>query len=123
MSNEGYPSIVSEKGHTYVEAIVRIKLGLCARPTASIVRMTSKYRGEVVFEKDGEQVNGKSIMGIMMLAAGAGSKIKIIVQGEDRLAKEMATRIYSGMTTESNLYPNFDRFLFPKPSELENAVK
>ncbi len=65
------------------ELVVQNKMGIHARPAAMIVRITNKYRSEVFVEKDEEQVNGKSIMGLMMLAAGKGSKVKFIVTGED----------------------------------------
>jgi len=58
-------------------------MGIHARPAAMIVRVTNRFKSEIFFEKDEEQVNGKSIMGLMMLAAGRGSKIKVSVQGED----------------------------------------
>ncbi len=49
-----------------------------------IVRVSNKYPNTDVFvEKDGEQVNGKSIMSLMMLAAGKGSEIKFVAQGDD----------------------------------------
>jgi len=54
--------------------LVQNKMGIHARPAAMIVRLTSKFKGEVFFEKDEEQVNGKSIMGLMMLAAGGGRR-------------------------------------------------
>lgn len=63
--------------------VVQNKMGIHARPAAMIVRLTSKFKGEVFFEKDEEQVNGKSIMGLMMLAAGRGSKIRVSAQGAD----------------------------------------
>lgn len=63
--------------------VVQNKMGIHARPAAMIVRLTSKFRGEVFFDKDEEQVNGKSIMGLMMLAAGRGSKIRVQAQGAD----------------------------------------
>ncbi len=59
------------------------KLGIHARPAAMIVRLANKYSGEVLVEKDDEQVNGKSIMGLMMLAAGQGSQLKITVEDEN----------------------------------------
>ena len=59
------------------------KMGIHARPAAMIVRITNKFKAEVFVEKDEEQVNGKSIMGLMMLAAGKGSKVKFIVTGDD----------------------------------------
>jgi phosphocarrier protein HPr len=59
------------------------KLGMHARPAAMFVKITSKYKAEVMVEKDGEEVNGKSIMGLMMLAAGCGSKLKISADGPD----------------------------------------
>ncbi|AWI08496.1 HPr family phosphocarrier protein [Ereboglobus luteus] len=65
------------------ELVVQNKMGIHARPAAMIVRITNKYKADVFMEKDGEQVNGKSIMGLMMLAAGKGSKIKFTASGAD----------------------------------------
>jgi len=61
------------------------RLGLHARPAAMFVRIASRYRSEVWVEKEGEheQINGKSIMGLMMLAAGQGSKLLIRCDGPD----------------------------------------
>jgi phosphocarrier protein HPr len=59
------------------------RLGLHARPAAMFVRIASRYRSEVWVAKEGEEVNGKSIMGLMMLAAGQGSKLRIRCQGPD----------------------------------------
>ena len=65
------------------ELLVQNKMGIHARPAAMIVRITNKFKADVFVEKDEEQVNGKSIMGLMMLAAGKGSKIKLLANGED----------------------------------------
>ena len=73
------------------EIVVQNKLGIHARPAAMIVRITNKFKSEVFVEKDEEQVNGKSIMGLMMLAAGKGSKVKFIATGED--AQQMLTEL------------------------------
>ena len=62
------------------------KMGIHARPAAMIVRITNKFKAEVFVEKEEEQVNGKSIMGLMMLAAGKGSKVKFIATGADAAA-------------------------------------
>ena len=63
---------------------VQNKMGIHARPAAMIVRISNKYANcEVWVEKDGEQVNGKSIMSLMMLAAGKGSEVKFIASGDD----------------------------------------
>jgi phosphocarrier protein HPr len=59
------------------------RLGLHARPAAMFVRIASRYRAEVWVAKEGEEVNGKSIMGLMMLAAGQGSKLRIRCEGAD----------------------------------------
>ena len=59
------------------------RLGLHARPAAMFVRISSRYRCEVWVSKEGEEVNGKSIMGLMMLAAGQGSKLRIRCDGPD----------------------------------------
>ena len=62
---------------------VRNKLGLHARPAALFVQIANKYDAQISVKKGGQIVNGKSIMGIMMLAASRGSKIFIIAKGED----------------------------------------
>jgi phosphocarrier protein len=62
---------------------IQNRLGLHARPSAQFVKLCSKFRCEVWVEKDGEQVNGKSIMGLMMLAAGLGSKLTVTCEGAD----------------------------------------
>ncbi len=59
------------------------RLGMHARPAAMFVRIASRFRCEVWVEKEGEQINGKSIMGLMMLAAGQGSKLTIRCEGPD----------------------------------------
>jgi phosphocarrier protein len=68
--------------HTKV-LTVQNKMGIHARPAAMIVRITNKFKADVLVERDEEQVNGKSIMGLMMLAAGKGSSLKFIVTGAD----------------------------------------
>jgi phosphocarrier protein HPr len=59
------------------------RLGLHARPAAMFVRIASRYRCEVWVAKEEEEINGKSIMGLMMLAAGQGSKLRIRCDGPD----------------------------------------
>lgn len=65
------------------ELLVQNKMGIHARPAAMIVRVTNKFKSEVFVEKDEEQVNGKSIMGLMMLAAAKGSIVKFVATGID----------------------------------------
>lgn len=65
------------------ELVVSNKLGVHARPSAMFVKIASKFESEIYVEKDGERVNGKSIMGLMMLAAGPGSRLKVIAAGSD----------------------------------------
>jgi phosphocarrier protein HPr len=62
---------------------IRNKMGLHARPAAQFVKRASKYKCDVWVEKDDEPVNGKSIMGLMMLAAGRGEIIKLTTEGAD----------------------------------------
>ncbi len=63
---------------------VQNKMGIHARPAAMIVRISNKYAHcDVWVEKDGENVNGKSIMSLMMLAAGKGSEVKFVATGDD----------------------------------------
>lgn len=71
-----------------IEAEARIvnRLGLHARPAAEFVKVAGKFRSSVVVSKDGMDVNGKSIMGMMMLAAECGSSLTIRAEGEDAAA-------------------------------------
>jgi phosphocarrier protein len=66
------------------------KLGLHARAAAKLVGTASQFSSEVLIDKDGQTVNGKSIMGVMMLAAARGSTITVTVDGEDE-ARAMET--------------------------------
>src|SRR5262245_24683200 len=59
------------------------KLGIHARPAAMFVGTANGFAWDIFVEKDGEKVNGKSIMGLMMLAAGPGSKLTISAEGHD----------------------------------------
>ena len=59
------------------------KLGLHARPCAKFVKLANTFRSDVWVRKDDDTVNGKSIMGLMMLAAGGGSRLLITCDGAD----------------------------------------
>ena len=65
------------------ELTITNKLGIHARPAALFVKTANRFACEIFVEKDGEKINGKSIMGLMMLAAGPGSKIILHVRGPD----------------------------------------
>ena len=65
-----------------LELQVTNKMGIHARPAAMIVRVANKYSAELMVQKDDERVNGKSIMGLMMLAAGKGSKLIFHATGD-----------------------------------------
>lgn len=65
------------------ELTVQNKLGIHARPAAMFVKTASRFTSEIMVEKDGETVNGKSIMGLMMLAAGPGCKLTLHATGAD----------------------------------------
>jgi phosphocarrier protein len=63
--------------------LVPNKLGIHARPAAMFVKTANRFSCDIFVEKDGEKVNGKSIMGLMMLAAGPGSKLTVHAEGHD----------------------------------------
>src|SRR2546423_13990197 len=73
------------------------RLDLHARPAAMFVRIASRYRSDVWVSKEGEEVNGKSIMGLMMLAAGQGSKLRLRCEGPDadKALEELEQLIHS----------------------------
>jgi phosphocarrier protein len=66
------------------EFTVQNRMGIHTRPAAQIVRLANRYpEVDITVSKDEESVNGKSIMGLMMLAAGQGSKLRFSVRGKD----------------------------------------
>lgn len=65
------------------EFTIKNRLGLHARASARLVQTANRFRADVTIEKEGTEVNGKSIMGILMLAAPIGSLIRLTVRGED----------------------------------------
>ena len=84
------------------ELVIQNRLGLHARPSAMFVKVCSRFRCDVWVEKDGERVNGKSIMGLMMLAAGHGSKLHITCEGpdSDKALQELESLINSKFNEE-----------------------
>jgi len=84
------------------EMTVVNRLGLHARPAAMFVRIASRHRAEIWVSKEGEEVNGKSIMGLMMLAAGQGSKLRIRCDGPDadKAMEELEELINAGFNEE-----------------------
>jgi len=65
------------------EVTIRNRAGLHTRPAAAIVKLAAKYKAEFWIEKDGTQINGKSIIGVMTLAAEQGSKLLLRFEGLD----------------------------------------
>jgi phosphocarrier protein len=65
------------------EVVIQNRLGLHARPAAAFVKITNRYNSEITVSKNGFEVNGKSIMGVMMLGASKGSQLRLRAEGED----------------------------------------
>lgn len=76
--------------------------GLHARPAAKFVKIASRYACEVWVEKDDEEINGKSIMGLMMLAASQGSVIKVTAEGDgaDAALEQLSKLVNSGFEAD-----------------------
>jgi len=81
MATESIEKMTKEAEETKIE--IKNSLGLHARPASLFVKLATSFESEIIVEKDGEEVNGKSLMGLLMLAAAMGSVIKISVKGED----------------------------------------
>ena len=74
-----------DSGAITKELTIVNKLGIHARPAALFVKTANRFGCDIFVEKDGEKINGKSIMGLMMLAAGPGSRLIIHAHGADAL--------------------------------------
>jgi phosphocarrier protein len=81
---------------------IRNRLGLHARAAAMFVKSAAKFNSNVLMEKDGMQVNGKSIMGLLMLACPLGSKIVLKAEGDDeeKAFRELGSLIDNGFNEE-----------------------
>lgn len=91
-SKDGSGTVVSR------DVVVRNRQGIHARPSAAFVKLAAQFRCDVTLEKDGESINGKSIMGLLMLAAGPGSRIRIVCDGDDAIlaADQLAGLVNGG---------------------------
>ena len=72
--------------------IISNRLGLHARASAKLTKLAGSFRSEIFLSRNGRRVNDKSIMGVMMLAAGLGSEVEIEVDGPDEQAALAALR-------------------------------
>ena len=73
-------------GVTEAQVVIRNQLGLHARACVEFVRVASRFKSQVMVARDDLEVNGKSILGVMMLAAEQGATIRIRCEGEDEVA-------------------------------------
>jgi phosphocarrier protein len=67
----------------YKELVIKNKHGLHARPAAKFVRLANQFSSDILVESNGEQANGKSIMGLMVLGIKQGSVLKVTITGPD----------------------------------------
>ena len=90
-------------------ATVRIlnRLGLHARPAAHFVRLASGFTSDIYVSRDSVEVNGKSIMGVMMLAAEEGAQIEIRAEGEDaeRAVEDLVSLVERGFDEDDEGRP------------------
>ena len=83
------------------KVIVVNKMGLHARPAAQLVKTAAGFKSDVLIKRDDQVVNGKSIMGVMMLAAGLGTELTITVTGKDEdQALEAIVRLFENKFSE-----------------------
>jgi phosphocarrier protein len=65
------------------EVTIRNKAGLHTRPASMLVRTASQFDADIFLRRDGYEINGKSVIGVMTLAAGQGATLTLVVNGED----------------------------------------
>ncbi|PKL44520.1 MAG: HPr family phosphocarrier protein [Candidatus Riflebacteria bacterium HGW-Riflebacteria-2] len=84
------------------EVEIRNKLGLHARPASLVVKLAGKFESEIQLIKEDTEINAKSILGVMMLAAGPGQRVTITAEGSDELeaVDALASLIESGFGEE-----------------------
>jgi phosphotransferase system HPr (HPr) family protein len=113
------PVLKKENGYTIVEAVVNIRQGLVARPSMQLVEECNRYQKKIIIKKLSPppaprmkelEVDGKSIMSVMRLAAAKGTKLEIQVEGLDIDASTLAKRLYNGITTPDSIKMDFDEY-------------
>ena len=94
------------RGHE-IEVRIRNRLGMHARPAAHFVRCAARFASEVYVSRDGIEINGKSIMGVMMLAAEQGAAIRIRAEGVDaeHAVRELAELVERGFDEDDEGRP------------------
>ena len=94
------------QGHE-IEVRIRNRLGMHARPAAQFVRCAARFSSEVYVSRDGMEINGKSIMGVMMLAAEHGAAIRIRAEGVDaeHAVRELAQLVERGFDEDDEGRP------------------
>ena len=84
------------------EFVIPNKLGLHARPAALFVQEAARFKCSILVNKDGLEINGKSVMGLMLLAAECGAKLKIKAEGVDeKQAVEALEKLFTRKFDES----------------------
>ena len=93
----------------FIKKKIRIKnpQGLYARPASMFVRIANKYESDVTVKKGSEKVNGKSIMGLLMLALSQGSTVEVEVSGADAL--QAMTELENFLTTDKEVEEGPDK--------------
>jgi len=86
------------------EFTIKNRLGLHARAASLFVGLANKFDSEIFVEKGGQEVNGKSIMGVLILAAGCGSQVKVRAEGDDadQALSELGDLIGRGFDEDEN---------------------
>jgi len=89
------PPVKAEPARLERTVTIANKLGLHARAAAKLVTLANKFRCSIRLRKDGKEVSGKSIMGVMMLAAAKGSRVTLVAEGPDagRALEQLAALI------------------------------
>jgi phosphotransferase system HPr (HPr) family protein len=84
------------------EITIKNESGLHARPAAIIVQKANAFNSDIFLEKDGDRVNAKSIMGVMMLAAAVGATVRVIAEGadEEKAVETIAALLESDIDSE-----------------------
>lgn len=96
------PTIITQDGHTTIDAVVNLRWGLGMMPGMHICQTAEQYDREVVLTYGEKRGSSKGIIGLLMLAAAEGTKLKISVEGTDPKAQELAKIIYAIINAEND---------------------
>ncbi|MBW2994844.1 HPr family phosphocarrier protein [Candidatus Woesearchaeota archaeon] len=110
--SEKTPKIKKEDGFTTIDAVINCHKGIAMRTARSLVEEATRYKNKIYFLNNNEQdqYDAKRILDLVMIDIEKDPKIKVMVEGNDEIAKKIALRFFSALSSKNSYELDFDRY-------------